>query len=109
MTFEVYHDKAPTFMSPFARSSFVNFEHVATIECEDIEDIFVLSNHGDHVDGRSRGDWTTSKCVTPVEGHTGRNTRSTSVGDIAIDIDGQVWYCDRVGWKKEADVDIRQE
>ena len=105
MKYQLWQNKEPTFMSPFAQFNNENFEHVATVECENIEDIFAMTNHGEHIRGRINGDWTHTTGVTPVNDRTGRNTRSTSVGDLVVDDKNQIWYC-AVGWKKAEDVTI---
>ena len=82
MIFKVFHVKRPTFnpeTSPvFNLDKYLpDYEHVATVECEDIEHAFQVTNHITH-------DWTTNKEVVWKKGD-GSNTRSTSVGDVIID------------------------
>lgn len=64
------------------------YRPIAQVRCSEIHDVFPITNHIDH-------DWTTNSEVIRVAG----GQRSTSVGDIAVDLDaGKAWACQSAGW-----------
>lgn len=78
--FQVWHNQHPTFFnsSDEVLGAFPQgFEHVADVRTLEPGSVFQLTNHIDR-------DWTTNPEVRPVAGRSGRNTRSTSVGDIIV-------------------------
>ena len=96
MKFQVWHNNLPTFSRPFSMFNADNFEHVADVFdslCDSLDGVYHKTNH-------LQKDWTTNSGVTPMNGRTGQNTRSTSVGDVVVDESGTAWYCDIVGWEK---------
>jgi len=92
MKYKVWHDKDPSFMKQRDFNG-DNFDFVAAVDCEVIDEVFALTNHITH-------DWTTNEGVTTADGRNGHNTRSTSVGDIVIDGDGTAFYVAAWGWDK---------
>lgn len=91
--FTVWHAKHPTFGRTDIPFTPENYEKVAVVQARELDDVFRLTNH-------IESDWTTNLQVTPVEGRSGKNTRSTSVGDVVEDEKGGQFLCDPVGWKK---------
>jgi len=65
-----------------------NYKHVATVHCLDVEQAFYFTNHIDKA-------WFDHLNVNVVE-----ESRSTSVGDLVEDEDGQLWFCAGCGWEK---------
>ena len=93
--FKVFHANHPNFgfggKDPIFNDQ--NYTHVATVECENLEHVFQVTNHIDH-------DWTTNKEVVWKKG-TGANTRSTSCGDVVQDMTTCSHYrCMFNHWKK---------
>lgn len=97
MNFSVFHKKRPTFGIewlgddlgdiPPDRVLLADFERVAIVNCENLEDVFRVTNHIDE-------SWQNNpEVVTAVE-----RARSTSVGDVVITADGKAFLCDHVGW-----------
>ena len=86
--FTVYHATKPTFGFGEKPVFPEAYEKVAIVECEDIEDVFRATNHIDH-------DWRMNPEV--IESFKDK-VRSTSVGDVVEDEDGNKLYCDRIGW-----------
>lgn len=80
MIFKVFHVKHSTFNSDtspaFNLDNHPDYEHVATVNCQDLEHVWGVTNHVSH-------DWTTNKEVIWKKG-SGANTRSTSVGDVVV-------------------------
>ena len=66
-----------------------DYTKIAEVACEDLEEVFRITNDID-------SDWTKGPSVI---WHKDR-CRSTSVGDIVIDENLGIWYCDSVGWKQ---------
>lgn len=90
MKYKVYHAINPTF--GFGKQpEFPNeYELVAEVECDGVEDVFRITNHIDT-------NWTGNPEV--IEVYKTNGCRSTSVGDMAVDQNGKAFYCDMVGWK----------
>lgn len=89
--FKVYHAINPTFSGILGnRITFNtnNFEHVATVECEDLEQVFALTNHIEQ-------NWTTNKEVIWFKS---KRVRSTSVGDVVIDSTGKKFSVGMTGY-----------
>jgi hypothetical protein len=90
MKFKVYHAKELS--KPFGNYpdfNMDNYEEVATVEAIDADHVFNLTNHIDH-------DWTTNP---EVLSRNASSCRSTSVGDVIIDIDhDRAWRCMPYGW-----------
>lgn len=89
MKFEVYH--ARELQSPFASPPPFDVEHyelVARVECDCIEDVFLLTNHVDR-------SWRSNP---EVEVLTEGRVRSTSVGDVIVDEGGVTLRCASWGW-----------
>ena len=81
MTFQIYHAKEPTFLAPHPAFNQDNFELVAELECEDLEEAYFRSNNVRH-------SWVTNECVTWVKPNAesrSNERRSTSVGDVVVD------------------------
>lgn len=89
--FQIWLDKNPRFRPPFNSFNKNDFKHVADVDCKVLDETYLLANHIDK-------DWTTNAGVTPMNGCSGKNTRSLSIGDIVIDEAGQAWYCHMTGW-----------
>ena len=83
---QVWHAKNPTFgLTP---QSFPNdYELVATVESEDLGEVFRLTNHIDC-------EWWLNDGV-----YTHKQSRSTSVGDV-VEISGKFFLCEMMGWKE---------
>ena len=64
------------------------FEEVATVDTADINGVFRLTNHIDC-------EWWNNVEVTLV-----KESRSTSVGDVVVDAEGNRFLCDKIGWSK---------
>lgn len=93
MKFYVYHADEPTFgMKMEDRPEPVfpeGFRKVAVVNCEGIEDVFRVTNH-------IHQDWTKNEEV----GWHADQVRSTSVGDIVIDENMEMFRCSSFGWKR---------
>ena len=95
MRFAVFHKKNPDFgvmwFGTEAPSSvkIAEFDKVAEVVCEELGDVFRITNHIDHA-------WQENEEVT----FSVKRARSTSVGDVVIDSTGLVFLCDHVGWKR---------
>jgi len=85
----VYHADNPNFGFGERPKFPQEYTKVALVACENIEDAFRLTNHIER-------DWK----YNPEIIWYGARCRSTSVGDIVIDPDLGIWYCDSVGWEK---------
>jgi len=94
MLFKVFHADEPTFCVVEARcpeilEEFPNgFTHVANVECADLEKVFYLTNHVDC-------SWLEHAEVEVLV----ETARSTSVGDIVVDSEGNIFLCMSSGWK----------
>ena len=92
--FKVYHTKC------WALNSLLHFDiktfnpHkddykvVAEVETDALGNVFGLTNHIEY-------EWWKNEGVTLIE-----ESRSTSVGDVVEDGNGQLWICASVGWEK---------
>ena len=65
-----------------------NYELVAVVHGTDVENAFYFTNHIDKA-------WFDHINVKVV-----KESRSTSVGDLVEDEDGQLWLCAGCGWEK---------
>lgn len=86
---EVYHAVHPNFGIGEPPVFPDDYEHVATVNGNNLEVAFELTNHIDH-------DWTTNK---GVKAHK-QPCRSTSVGDVVVLAEGTVWRCSFHGWEQ---------
>ena len=85
---KVYHAVDPKFGMGEVKQEFpADYELVATVETASVEEAFRLTNHID-------GDWRYNEGVKPTE----LARRSTSVGDIVVDMNGRIWECASCGW-----------
>ena len=92
MKYKVYHAINPDFghVVKGKEKKFPNdFKHVATVDCENLEHVFQVTNHIDH-------SWTENSEVVCLYN---KNPRSTSVGDIITGEFGGCWRCEMAGWK----------
>jgi hypothetical protein len=92
MKYKVYHAKNPTFGFGDKPAFPEAYDKVATVECKGIEDVFRATNHID-------SNWMTNPEV--IE-RAKCDCRSTSVGDVVVDEDGNKMYCAMVGWENMA-------
>ncbi len=69
-----------------------DYDHVATVECNDLEVAFELTNSIEY-------GWWVNKGVT-THGNAGGGCRSTSVGDVVILDNGETWKCAGCGWDR---------
>ena len=89
--YHVFHVDKPEFFSPgklvvhFPKG----FTKVAIVLAECLDHVFRATNHIDKP-------WWENPEVQWYK----PESRSTSVGDIVIDQSCDIFYCDRVGWKK---------
>ena len=89
MEYQLYHAKNPTFGMGNRPKFPDEYEMVAVVEASSLEDIFRLTNH-------IESDWTGNAEILEV---IATYPRSTSVGDIVVDENEMIYYCDNVGWK----------
>jgi hypothetical protein len=85
-TAKVYHAIEPSYdenLQPFPRG----FELVAVVECDNLGEVFYLTNHIERP-------WFENAGVTVV-----KESRSTSVGDV-VEFDGKRYQCMPCGWKE---------
>ena len=88
MKYKVYHTNKPTFGFG-ARAKFPQeYTQVALVECIDIEDAFRATNTIDDI-------WIKNPEVIELYQ---TSCRSTSVGDVLVDEDGNAMYCAPCGW-----------
>lgn len=94
----VYHDKEPRFgLNETPRTWPDDFDLVANLDIDDLDAIFELTNH-------VTGDWTKnpqvkwSKTDWPEDGPQ-KGCRSTSVGDIIVTSNEEVYLVLPVGWE----------
>jgi hypothetical protein len=87
MKLKVYHAKEPNFgMGEPIEFNDDNFDLVAEVECENLGDVFRLTNHIDE-------SWWKNEGVTLV-----KESRSTSIGDVVVASDDQKFRCLDAGW-----------
>lgn len=74
----------------FGAADFPNltFEHVATLNCLDMDEVFSRTNSVNDA-------WY----ADPTAGAVRQGIRSTSVGDLVQDEEGTFYICAAVGWK----------
>ena len=84
--FKVYHAKemVSTLEPEF---TLANYYEVATVECDGLDDAYRLTNHIDK-------DWTLNRGILSCNA----TCRSTSVGDVVVEVDGKAFRCKRFGW-----------
>lgn len=62
------------------------------VTVEDLGELFEKTNHIDH-------DWTENDCVRVFHKRTGNSVRSTSVGDLALNMTTMsLFICKSSGW-----------
>lgn len=89
MTYIVYHAKEPTFSDTLSEIRMSDFEAVASVDCETLEEVFYLTNHIDK-------DWWDNPQVSLL-----KRSRSTSVGDVVEQVESNKKFrCQSVGWKE---------
>jgi len=89
MRFQVYHAKNPTFQAP--HPSLNECSWVATVEANDLDEVFLLTNHID------KPWWGDDGIITFKP-----DSRSTSVGDLVLMESGGRWFrCEMAGWTEE--------
>ena len=67
-----------------------DYDFIARVEAEELEDVFALTNH-------IEWNWMDNSGVFPIV----KEARSTSVGDVVKDLrTGEYFLCERIGWKK---------
>ena len=98
-TYIIYHATNPTFGFGNYPSFPSEYEKVAAVSSENLGDTFRISNHID-------ASWTKNPEV--IELFT-KTPRSTSVGDVVEDPEGNFHYCDSVGWKLLSEVEAEQQ
>ena len=90
MRYTIWHVKQPTF-DLGAKPVFPDFyDRVAIVEAQNRDDVFRIGNHID-------SDWTKNPEVIQC---FKRPVRSTSVGDVVEDENGNKHYVAPVGWKE---------
>jgi hypothetical protein len=75
-----------------------DYDHVATVESDDREDAFELTNSID-------SNWWVNVGVTP-HGAAAKGCRSTSVGDIVVLGNGEAWKCAGCGWDRIEQIEV---
>jgi hypothetical protein len=90
MKYSIWHAKNPTFGFGEKPKFPEEYENVALIGADSIDDVFRITNHID-------SDWRMNPEV--FESFKDR-VRSTSVGDVVVDEEGTSFYCAPVGWTK---------
>ena len=80
MIFKVYHKIDPTFMEAGV-VDLDSLEPVAVVECEELGDVFRITNHIDHP-------WEENPEVVELI----KRSRSTSVGDFVHDMSSDKWF-----------------
>ena len=95
--FKVFHANNPKFGFGDPIFNDQNYIHVATVECETIDEAFEITNHIWH-------DWTNNQEVIWCSKQTigsEKALRSTSVGDVIQDMETCEHYrCMMAGWKR---------
>lgn len=87
--YQVYHAVQPNFGFGEKLSFPKDFVLVAKVEAESLEEVFRLTNHIDH-------DWRQNPGVMP----SNVARRSTSVGDVVVEVGGKTWECAPCGWEE---------
>ena len=89
MKYTVWHAREPKFgMGGHPEFNDENYEKVAEVESENVDDVFRITNHID-------SPWPKNP---EVRWYKGGGCRSTSVGDVVIDGNGKRYLCEGVGW-----------
>lgn len=87
---QLFHDKDPKFgFSDQPRTWPDDFDLVAQVDTDDLDAVFELTNH-------ISDDWTKNPGVRAIAKHP----RSTSVGDVVVNSQENVFICLPVGWKE---------
>ncbi len=87
---KVYHRIKPDFFAEIKPDAGLeDYKLVATVDCDDLEKVFELTNHID-------GDWAMNENVIAYD----KNNRSTNMGDVIMDDNGTIWWRKAVGWEK---------
>ena len=89
MEYTLYHAKNPTFGMGDRPKFPDEYDRVAIVETNSLEDVFRLTNH-------IESDWTGNPEVIVA---ISMYPRSTSVGDVVVDENDMIYYCDHTGWK----------
>lgn len=90
MKYKIYHAIEHDFFGENIPPEFPEgYEHVATVDCDSLEEAFRLTNH--IVD-----DWRLNLGVELTDPN--KPLRSTSVGDVVVTEVGRRWFCKFVGW-----------
>jgi hypothetical protein len=90
--YDVFHAKRDraTFMGHNHPNFPEDYDQVATVMSETLGDVFRITNHIDHA-------WYDNVEVVVAN----REARSTSVGDVVLEVEGGAYYrVEMVGWKK---------
>jgi len=87
MIWTVYHAKDPNFGFGPQLKYPDDYQKVAEVECENLEEVFRVTNHIDR-------SWTENP---EVKWHA-EQVRSTSVGDIVVDEKNNIFSCENIGW-----------
>jgi len=88
--FVVFHADHPNFGVGTKPKFPDEYSKVAAVRACNLEEIFRLTNHIEQ-------DWTEND---EIEWSRDSDCRSTSVGDIVIDPNGDIYYCKNFGWEK---------
>ncbi len=89
MKYHVWHAKNPTFGFGVEPKFPEGYELVALITSESLNDTFRITNHIDKA-------WTSNPEVIDIYKN---QPRSTSVGDVVVDANGNANRCESMGWK----------
>lgn len=105
MRYVIWHAKNPNFdnyiredspcnPNPQRRQFPQDYEEIAMVECRDLEHLFRATNH-------INKSWLLNPEVMSSTVPDIRMVRSTSVGDIVVEVaTGKKFYCQLVGWKE---------
>lgn len=98
MLFTVYHAVNSDFgMSEPQAFNAINFRKVAEVECEDLNQVYLLTNSIEYHWGDNEG----------VK-MTGPRTRSTSIGDVIASVDEcKAWRVASTGFSPLEDADLK--
>ena len=91
MKYIVYHAKEPTFSDNPQDFKMSDFEAVASVDCDTLEEVFYLTNHIDKP-------WWDNPQVNLL-----KRSRSTSVGDVVEQVEANAlkkFRCQSAGWKE---------
>lgn len=93
---KVYHDKLFPAVEEQDRKFPEDFIEVAISDTDDLGEIFHLTNHIDKAWWLNEGVYLCNKSMQP---------RSTSVGDLVVLSNGDVYVCRAIGWSNIGNVD----